>query len=391
MAKKGEIKIENIKKFIKANKLITDKIVLINMDRIYYLSIISVLMRILIITNLWIKPPAVDTNEIIWRKGLIISHLVFLIIIFLLGIYAYKVRKRTNVNLTMVIAQYIAIISILYISIVIVVIDQLVTNSITPFLIGSVATATIFIIKPIYSILVYFMVYIMYFFMMPITQIDPVVLLSNRINGITSIALGVLLSLLLWRYNVVNIEQEHRIKCQQKNLEEKNKKLEYLANYDSLTNIFNRRCFEKKVSEEISCIDNNVKLCFLILDIDNFKKVNDKYGHPVGDELLIEFTEIIISEIRQGDIVSRIGGEEFAFLLINTDLDMGQIIAERIRKKVQDKVFIINGEKINITVSIGISIIDNRQSSFSEAYRLADEALYMAKTNEKNKVEIIKD
>ena len=216
------------------------------MNRIYYLSMISVLMRILTITNLWIKSSAVDINEMIWRRGLIISHLVFLIIMLFLGIYTFKARKKTNVNLTMVIAQYIAIISILYISIVIVVIDQLVTNSITPFLIGSVATATIFIIKPIYSILVYFMVYIMYFFMMAIIQIDPVVLLSNRINGITSIALGVLLSLLLWRYNVVNIEQEHRIKCQQKNLEEKNKKLEYLANYDSLTNIFNRRCFENR-------------------------------------------------------------------------------------------------------------------------------------------------
>lgn len=219
------------------------------------------------------------------------------------------------------------------------------------------------------------------------TQADPSILLSNRINGLTSVILGLFLSLVLWNSIVVNLQLKERIMLQQKELENKNEKLQYLATHDSLTGLVNRRYFEEQIiSEILSDRRNDEKSCLVLLDVDDFKVINDKYGHIAGDKILQNIASILRANLRETDVVSRIGGDEFIIILKNSDLDSGKAVAEKLRNYIEKESFIIDGMEINVTVSVGVSLIDNRTESYEEVYGYADNALYFAKSKGKNYV-----
>jgi diguanylate cyclase (GGDEF)-like protein len=379
--------INNIKKVAQPDNCIIDEIAQINIHRVFYLSIISIPIRLFTIINFINKSTAGDEKEIKWQIGIIISHMVFLVLLIILGSISYKLKKKNKPNSVTVAVIYAMVITILLISVVITVIDQLVTYSITPFIIACVAIGAVFLIKPLHSLLIFLLGYVVYYFAMGTMQLELSVLLSNRVNGLTSIILGVFLSFTLWRSNVINLNQKEHIKRQQKELEDKNKELESLATYDSLTGLINRRCFEEKISIEMSRIKNHdKKSCLLILDIDNFKSINDKYGHPTGDVILEGFALLLKKQLRETDIIARIGGEEFAILLINADEEIGKVVAQKIRKSIEKELFIIDGHEVNITVSIGITVLDSRTDSYEEGYKYADRALYRAKAEGKNKI-----
>ncbi len=387
----GKIKIiTNLEEILKSNRDIEDKMLLININRIFYLTILSVTMRVLMLGIFFLKSPTGDETQMIWRRGMLIVHLIYLLIMLILAIASSQLRKKPKVNLYMSVVQYTALMTILFLSILIVSLDQLITLSISPFLLACIASGLIFLIKPLYSLIIYLIVYLIYFFMMGITQTEVSILLSNRINGLTVSSLGWLLSFILWRYSVMNFQQKSYIEYQKQKLEEKNKELKELARLDFLTNLINRRHFEERAREEIGLLgQSNSQICFLILDIDNFKEINDKYGHPTGDALLRKFSALLKSQLKEKDIISRIGGEEFALLLLDTDARQGILVGEKIRKRVEDEDFIINGQTIKITVSIGIAPIRGKSASYREGYRVADRALYNVKARGKNGVEII--
>ena len=288
----------------------------------------------------------------------------------------------------MLIVQYGFVMVILFLSAAISSIDQLVTYSINPYLIACMAVGAIFLIKPLYSILIYLSSYIVFYIGMGIVQSEPAILLSNRVNGLTSVVLGIFFSSMAWRSTIVNLQQKRRIDKQQKELEDKNRSLQYLASTDPLTGLINRRIFDEKISFEISRIKRyGSKSSLLIVDIDNFKDVNDNFGHPVGDALLVEFALMLKELLRETDIVARIGGEEFAILLTGTDGENGRIVAEKIRETTENKIFVIDGNEINITVSIGLAALDSTTDSYAEVYKYADKALYISKAKGKNRVD----
>lgn len=167
-----------------------------------------------------------------------------------------------------------------------------------------------------------------------------------------------------------------------------NQELASLAISDPLTGVMNRRGFTENAERLISLeTRQNKSTCLMILDIDFFKKINDKYGHHVGDFCLIEFTEIIQSCCRLHDLVARIGGEEFVILLGDCTIDQAREKASYIIKRVKEHPFKPNGinETINLTVSIGIC---NVVSSLSLAWQQADEALYSVKNSGRNGLQI---
>jgi diguanylate cyclase (GGDEF)-like protein len=378
----------SINNIAQPNKHIMDEIIRININRVFFLSIVSISARLFSIITFLNKVPA-GQNEKIWRIGILVSHITYLVLLIILSILSYKQRKNNKPSFVTTATQYFAIVLILFFGILITSIDQLVTPSITPFLIACISIGAIFIIKPSYTLLIFILGYILYYFAMGIVQSDLPILLSNRLNGFTSIIFGIFLSLVLWKSNVINLQLKEQIFLQQKELEEKNKELQHLATHDSLTVLFNRRYFEEKASHEIQRIKRHGEdLCLLVLDIDNFKDINDKYGHPIGDKVLQGLAFILKTQLREIDIVSRIGGEEFAIILIGTDAKAGKIVAEKLRNNIENELFIIDYQEINITVSIGITSIDDRIDSYEEAYEYADKALYIAKTKGKNKVVI---
>jgi len=160
--------------------------------------------------------------------------------------------------------------------------------------------------------------------------------------------------------------------------------LERKVYIDSLTNIYNRAYFEEGLDKEIARVNReNTYLSLIILDIDFFKNINDTYGHQVGDDILIEIASLIGDNTRKTDIFARWGGEEFVKILPNTNLEKALIVAESLRKKIEEHNFSNN---IKITCSFGVSEFKSDDDKHKLVKR-ADKALYLAKENGRNKVE----
>lgn len=161
-----------------------------------------------------------------------------------------------------------------------------------------------------------------------------------------------------------------------------------LATHDPLTNLYNRRHFAELAEKEIARTRRHGRpLVMGIIDVDLFKAVNDRHGHIAGDGVLAEVALIVRNHLRGEDIAARIGGEEFAILLPESDLAAASHFAERLRRAVAGTGFSPGGETHTITVSIGLTRYGPERDSFSLLMRCADTALYSAKRNGRNRVE----
>ena len=171
---------------------------------------------------------------------------------------------------------------------------------------------------------------------------------------------------------------------QQKRLEER---LKALATTDDLTNLWNRGYFLNKVTQEIERAGRyGTIFSVLILDLDNFKNINDTYGHAAGDAALKHFAAKIQNNLRQADLSGRLGGEEFGILLPNTGIDDASLLAERLRRVTEKTPANYADKDIFITVSIGVAVYRRDLDSVDELLVEADKALYTAKTDGKNRV-----
>lgn len=160
-----------------------------------------------------------------------------------------------------------------------------------------------------------------------------------------------------------------------------------LANVDTLTSVMSRYAFLSS-SESLYqlMLRRNSPLAVLYLDLDNFKNINDTQGHAGGDAILIDFGKILNRETRKSDLSGRLGGEEFAVLLPETDSKGAVHMAERIRKAVNASNVLISGKAVPYTVSIGVSVRNREESvSLDDLITQADKALYSAKNTGKNK------
>lgn len=156
---------------------------------------------------------------------------------------------------------------------------------------------------------------------------------------------------------------------------------------DFLTKLYNRRALDDLMEvKEAEFERYGHDFTIVMFDLDKFKDVNDTYGHDAGDAVLSAFAKILKKECRTVDVVGRFGGEEFLAILSETDLKGGSIFAEKVRKKVETSRFVYTGERINVTVSCGVS---NRNSNISleSTTKSADELLYKAKKSGRNRVE----
>ncbi|MCX7903772.1 MAG: sensor domain-containing diguanylate cyclase [Caloramator sp.] len=156
------------------------------------------------------------------------------------------------------------------------------------------------------------------------------------------------------------------------------------AEIDQLTGLYNRKVLDKEID---NLIKQNINFSIVIFDLDNFKKVNDTYGHLAGDKVLKEFANVIKKVIRKTDIACRFGGEEILIIFNGLSKEQAYIISERIRKKLEELNIIINGNSINVTVSGGIASYPEDANNIKELLKKADAALYMeGKAKGKNKI-----
>ena len=164
---------------------------------------------------------------------------------------------------------------------------------------------------------------------------------------------------------------------------------------DTLTGVNNRRFFEQRLSEEIDRAQRSGEpLTCLFLDIDHFKRINDTYGHQTGDLVLAEVAQQIRTQLRSNDVLARYGGEEFVALLSGADLERGIEVAERIRQRIENLEIVDHNQKtVTVTLSIGVAEYDPElvspvgKEDLVRLLELADQALYVAKREGRNRVE----
>lgn len=161
------------------------------------------------------------------------------------------------------------------------------------------------------------------------------------------------------------------------------------ATIDSLTGAMNRAAFIAATEQHLSDADSGYNQCIgsiLALDVDSFKTVNDLFGHHAGDDALQRIVATARMQIREADVLGRMGGEEFAIFLVGAELNLALTIAERVRVAISDIQFKPEGKSHTLSVSIGVyTLKDNK--SFAELYHASDRLLYRAKNNGRNRVE----
>jgi diguanylate cyclase (GGDEF)-like protein len=182
---------------------------------------------------------------------------------------------------------------------------------------------------------------------------------------------------------------EDQVKVRTRELQRAKDKAEKEATIDSLTQIPNRHSFYNRAKAMVQQADHaGEPLCFLMLDIDFFKIINDTYGHPQGDQVLVACARTIENTIREKDLLGRLGGEEFAVVLPNTSLEEARVIAERIRIRIAELSFYTTQrtQSFHTTISIGISCAAETIYAYELLYKHADLALYEAKQSGRNLV-----
>jgi diguanylate cyclase (GGDEF)-like protein len=190
-------------------------------------------------------------------------------------------------------------------------------------------------------------------------------------------------SIIIWSFYFFFLNSAHL----EIDLEIASRGLEKLANTDSLTGLDNRRCFIDMAENEIQRAKRfGERLFLLMLDADDFKLINDQYGHQAGDSALLHLTELFRKEVRTYDLLARLGGDEFVMLLTRLDKEQALKVAERIRKKTEDNPLFIEGKPVSIQLSIGLTRFQPDDSDLNSILRRADQALLEAKKQGKNRI-----
>lgn len=364
-----------------------------NLKRLVWLALIAVPFGLLHILAFSLNLQGTRAEFDNWRHGIIATHAVVALLLAGIGLQAWLARRRT----TPAPLAYCELLGtcaaavLLAFGLTITFFDQQVTSSITPFLMGCVATALILLLRPVAAAGLYIGAFVAFELAMEIAQPDPQLRLSNQMGGLTICGIGILLSLILWFGNLRNLRQRQHLRRQRKELEEKNRQLEYLAGHDPLTGLFNRRQFDQLVKQELARCDRQpMPISLLMIDLDHFKFINDRYGHPLGDEVIRHTANLLRKHTRSTDSVARLGGEEFLLLLPDSTASQAMVIAEKLRKLLEETPLPMKDGLLYLTASFGIASLDSGVSStYERLYATADQALYRAKASGRNRVEVL--
>ena len=223
-------------------------------------------------------------------------------------------------------------------------------------------------------------IYVDFFYKSQLLSLDGVLMRDSivLIYSIATISISfIILAILLINFQLVLIKED-------KELEIALESITILANCDNLTSLYNRRAFNEIMLNEVKKIISQTTLSLIISDIDHFKNVNDTYGHLMGDEVLKRISDELKNNLKEDYTIARWGGEEFIIMLPHTDISESKIVAEKLRLCIEELTFTSN---MHITMSFGVTQYQFGED-ISNIVKRADDALYMAKFNGRNRVEI---
>ncbi len=325
--------------------------------------------------------PAGDAVVQLWRTQILIvdgimiaSHLILLGILALLRKWG---RHKAFIGV-----QYVGVALIVALSGVNTVIGQYISPNISVFIYACVLAGFVFYLRPSASIIAFYSVFLFMFFALPLTQSDPVLLASARMNVFATVSLGLFVSVVGWINLLAKTRRTAIIEAQTLELQE-------LSRRDRLSGLLNRGAMEDALRDAYAAQKEGAKpIPIFILDLDEFKLVNDGYGHPAGDGLIRVIARVLTENVPKTALISRWGGDEFLVACPGFALQDIKKLAERIRDIIATTAFAIDEHAIRTSVSIGVSVID---ATFDRGYRDADKALYLAKRSGKNRVMTVED
>ena len=271
------------------------------------------------------------------------------------------------------------------------VIDQMVTTNTTNFATICLLVGMLSLMRPTWALAMFVGTYLVFFQALALTQRDPELLALARSHGLSAVLMSFVASTVMWHQYASAVLLRREIVRGNRALACKQSELEYLATHDALTGLYNRREFMRLAEMELV---RSARLpsdtCVLMVDLDFFKKINDRYGHPAGDEVLQQVAAMLKNGVRASDVIARMGGEEFIVLLPSTDCEGALAVAEKLRCVVREKPLQVQGFAIQVTASIGVSGLKKSQrASIDGLYATADQALYVAKQSGRDRVEYL--
>jgi diguanylate cyclase len=214
---------------------------------------------------------------------------------------------------------------------------------------------------------------------------------SLRIIALSAPAMALLANVMIWHQYAKTVLLRRQLSRSNESLTTQQTELQYLAERDMLTGLYNRGQFTRMAGGEFTRVQRYpAPTSLLILDIDFFKKINDAFGHPAGDEVLRQVAAMLKAGVRASDVVARLGGEEFIVLMPHTGRDGAMALAEKLRAMVCQVPLHIEGNEVPVRASFGVTLLPEGQHSNLEAvYGAADRALYAAKQQGRNRVEFM--
>ncbi len=274
--------------------------------------------------------------------------------------------------------------------------SQWLLPSATMYVLCCVFAGTLLLIRPRVMALIYLTSFAIFYMLLGHTATSLGVLVILRFHGGLAAALGMCLSLVLWRRYALTELLSRQVHAQGRVLETQNAELERqkvvlerLSQHDPLTGLLNRRAFEVQADKVVSrSRREGTALAAIMLDLDHFKEVNDQHGHPAGDLVIKFMAHVIQTSVRETDLVARVGGEEFMLLLSATSALAAGGVAEKIRQRVaQAPIELGRDMVVQMTISAGVAAWEaGHTGEFEDLYATADGALYAAKRAGRNQV-----
>ena len=263
-------------------------------------------------------------------------------------------------------------------------IDQLYTSSTSMYMVFVLIVALTIFLPPKKMMIIMLIGHAFFVVGMFVYQSNITILVQNLVNGTINMIVAFIASIVSYNTFFSRIINQTKLK-------EATMQLETLSNIDPLTNCYNRRFGYNRITEEMSRSNRlGDPMGLLMIDIDDFKAINDQYGHIVGDKVLIEFTSVLEKIFRKEDVLIRYGGEEFVVLLINSGSKETEVVAYKVLREIENHIFNIDDHKMDLTVSIGgTSYPDCGSKSIDELLNYIDQNMYEVKNSGKNDFRII--
>ncbi|MCB1980424.1 MAG: GGDEF domain-containing protein [Burkholderiaceae bacterium] len=263
--------------------------------------------------------------------------------------------------------------------------DQAISTSISAYINATVGVSIVLLLQPRSAFAILTIGWCALTWTLGLTTNDPAVLITNRMNATSAYFLAVLVSTLLWRRYVQSELLQSKLAETNRQLQLQRDELEKQARRDSLTGLLNRREILRLAEQELArARRQGTPVSLLMLDLDDFKSINDQFGHPAGDDVLRHVAEVMTHAIRQTDQVARFGGEEFVVLLPDTPEANAWHLANKLRQKLADTPASKLGTPV--TVSIGLACMAAGSPLGLDALiQHADQALYQAKNEGRNR------